>query len=134
MKSNTFSFLGLLSRLFTISDIKPSRPKSFSLLGKAIAIGSLLSVTTVDGMAQIGFGNPVKFNDGWRFELADVRTANTSGISSPAAAKSNAESTPDETIIAVVPETHDSLWRQVTLPHDWSIEGTASPDLASGTG
>ena len=134
MKSNTFSFLGLISRPFTLSDIKPSHLKSFSFLGKAIAIGSLLSVTTVDGMAQIGFGNPVKFNDGWRFELADVRTANTSGISSPAAAKSNAKSTPDETIIAVVPETHDSLWREVTLPHDWSIEGAASPDLASGTG
>ena len=99
-----------------------------------MAIGSLLSVVTVDGMAQIGFGNPVKFNDGWRFELADVRTANTSGISSPAAAKTNAEAIADETIIAVVPETHDSLWRQVTLPHDWSIEGIASPDLASGTG
>ena len=95
MKSNTFSFLGLISRPFPLSDRKLSRLKSFSLLGKAMAIGSLMSIVTVDGMAQIGFGNPVKFNDGWRFELADVRTANTSGISSPADAKTNAEAIAD---------------------------------------
>ena len=28
----------------------------------------------------------------------------------------------------------DSHWRQLTLPHDWSVEGTLSPSLASCTG
>ncbi|MDE6338097.1 MAG: glycoside hydrolase family 2 protein, partial [Muribaculaceae bacterium] len=68
-----------------------------------------LLLTATECLAQVSFGNPSKFNDGWRFELSEPGTA-----------------TP--------PESPDSTWRSVTLPHDWSIEGFASPDLASGTG
>ena len=32
------------------------------------------------------------------------------------------------------PQYDDSGWRNLNLPHDWSIEGPDSPDYASGTG
>jgi len=35
---------------------------------------------------------------------------------------------------AVNPQYDDSKWQQLTLPHDWSIEGPYSRDYASGTG
>ena len=59
--------------------------------------------------AQVSFGEAVKFNDGWLFTLEDIADAPK-------------------------PEYADSTWRQLNLPHDWSIEGIYSPDLASGTG
>ncbi len=49
------------------------------------------------------------FDDGWRFRLGDVAQGQ-----SPALA--------------------DQDWRQVDLPHDWSIEGPFSQKNASGTG
>ena len=33
-----------------------------------------------------------------------------------------------------MPSFDDSNWRQVNLPHDWSIEGPLSPDYGSGNG
>lgn len=68
-----------------------------------------LSIPWLDVDAQVSFGTPEKFNEGWLFQLGD-----------------------DED--AYQPEYPDSAWRQLSLPHDWSIEGTYSPDLASGTG
>lgn len=59
--------------------------------------------------AQVCFGTPEKFNHGWKFILSDEDDAFS-------------------------PEFADSTWRDLNLPHDWSIEGTYSPDLASGTG
>lgn len=73
------------------------------------ALGMGLSQLCVNADAQVSFGKPEKFNDGWRFQLGD-------------------EGDPFK------PEYADSTWRQLSLPHDWSIEGTYSPDLASGTG
>ena len=52
------------------------------------------------------------FNDGWKFSLLEA--ADSSDLSSPI--------------------LDDSGWRQLTLPHDWAIEGTFSPDNPSGTG
>lgn len=69
----------------------------------------VLSLSCFKSEAQVSFGNPEKFNDGWLFQLGD-----------------NAD--------AIMPEFADSTWRKLSLPHDWSIEGTYSPDLASGTG
>ncbi|MDN3582160.1 beta-galactosidase GalB [Mucilaginibacter flavus] len=43
------------------------------------------------------------FDKGWRFNLGDVATGETS-------------------------ETNDSQWRSLNLPHDWSIEGKFSKD------
>jgi beta-galactosidase len=59
--------------------------------------------------AQTSFGNAKLINDGWLFNLND-----------------NAD--------AFKPEFNDNNWRKLDLPHDWSIEGTLSPTLASCTG
>ena len=68
-----------------------------------LTAGAMCLIPAADTFAQVGFGSPHKFNDGWRFELEE-------------------------------PTRPDSTWRLVNLPHDWSVEGHASPDLASGTG
>ena len=80
----------------------------YKLLKTALTVAVLL-VSTPWIHAQVSFGNAVKFNDGWLFSLEDIQEAQN-------------------------PEYADSTWRQLNLPHDWSIEGTYSPDLASGTG
>ncbi len=59
--------------------------------------------------AQVSFGEAVRFNDGWLFSLTD----------GPEMA---------------APSFDDSSWRTLDLPHDWSVEGTLSPSLASCTG
>ncbi|MBD5274692.1 MAG: DUF4982 domain-containing protein [Bacteroides sp.] len=74
-----------------------------------LAVGSGLLVSGMDAYAQVSFGIPEKFNEGWLFQLGDEKDSYR-------------------------PEYADSTWRHLSLPHDWSIEGTYSPDLASGTG
>lgn len=59
--------------------------------------------------AQVSFGDAAKFNDGWSFNLGDI-----TGAADPA--------------------YDDAKWREVVLPHDWSVEGIPSPDQASCTG
>jgi len=59
--------------------------------------------------AQVSFGDARRFNDGWLFALEDDSAA-------------------------VVPAYDDTKWRNVDLPHDWSIEHPYSPTLASCTG
>ena len=64
--------------------------------------------------ASIGFGNSrpektVSFNQNWRFNLGDVPDAKDAGF-------------------------NDSQWRQLDLPHDWSIEGEFNENAPSGTG
>ena len=59
--------------------------------------------------AQVSFGEPQRFNDDWLFLLSD----------DPAMAR---------------PAYDDTSFRRLNLPHDWSIEGQLSPDLASCTG
>ncbi len=76
------------------------------LIGGLIVFMALLGI---DVYGQVGFGRSEKFEDGWKFHLGDEKDA-------------------------FMPEYADSAWRQLSLPHDWSIEGTYSPDLASGTG
>jgi beta-galactosidase len=49
------------------------------------------------------------FDDGWRFHLGDVGQGESPGL-------------------------EDRSWREVDLPHDWSIEGPYDPQYASGTG
>ncbi|HEU4870072.1 MAG TPA: hypothetical protein VFT08_04415, partial [Pyrinomonadaceae bacterium] len=51
-------------------------------------------------------GKTVSFNEDWRFRLGDLdgKTAD------------------------------DSQWRQLNLPHDWSIEGSFSKDNPAGAG
>ena len=69
------------------------------------------------GAPAIGFGKPTLINDNWLFLLDEDARPDTPMLTENAR-----------------PETADSTWRQLTLPHDWSIEGTASPHLASCTG
>lgn len=76
---------------------------------RGAGIASALFCLTGTALAQVSFGDAKGFNDGWLFLLSDVQDADK-------------------------PATADSTWRKLTLPHDWSIEGTYSPDLASGTG
>lgn len=59
--------------------------------------------------AQASFGKAELLNDGWLFRLKDETEA-------------------------WKPEFKDNGWRKIELPHDWSIEGTLSPTLASCTG
>lgn len=72
-------------------------------------LGAALCFSFAGMQAQVSFGKPEKFNEGWLFNLNDVKEASQQ-------------------------EYADSTWRRLSLPHDWSIEGTYSPDLASGTG
>lgn len=60
-------------------------------------------------MAQVSFGEPEKINDGWKFYLGDVTEAKD-------------------------PAFNDNRWRNIDLPHDWSVKGQLSPTLASATG
>lgn len=73
--------------------------KNRNPMKKTITTFIILLITCVANcVAQVSFGTPQLFNDGWEFSL------------------DNAD------------------WKHVALPHDWSIEGTPSPDLASCTG
>jgi beta-galactosidase len=59
--------------------------------------------------AQTGFGTAALINDNWSFRLKDEADA-------------------------WKPDFSEKGWRKLDLPHDWSIEGTLSPSLASCTG
>ncbi|MFJ3305316.1 glycoside hydrolase family 2 TIM barrel-domain containing protein [Streptomyces sp. NPDC086549] len=63
----------------------------------------------------------VPLRDGWRFALV-----NPGGITDPTGAYANAAD----------PGYDDSAWREVAVPHDWSIEQTPTTDhgTTSGTG
>ena len=54
-------------------------------------------------------GRTVSFNQNWRFHLGDVARAHEAAFS-------------------------DAQWRQLNLPHDWSIEGEFSQKAPAGTG
>jgi beta-galactosidase len=54
-------------------------------------------------------GKTVSFNQDWRFRLGDVNNAQDPGF-------------------------NDSHWRQLNLPHDWSIEGAFDEKAPAGTG
>ena len=76
---------------------------------KRLLISLLASLATLSAMAQVSFGDAVRFDNGWRFHLGDTPEAVADGFD-------------------------DSRWQAVTLPHDWSVKGTLSPANASGTG
>ena len=70
---------------------------------------TLFILLIVPVMGQVSFGQPEKINDGWKFFLGDVSEAQT-------------------------PAFNDNKWKNVDLPHDWSVRGQLSPTLASATG
>jgi beta-galactosidase/beta-glucuronidase len=53
-------------------------------------------------------GEPTLFNNNWKFHKGDIPNAQK-------------------------PDFNDSTWRNLNLPHDWSVEGKFSQELASGT-
>lgn len=71
------------------------------------ALGALF-LAVVPGHAQAPRERQL-FDSGWRFHLGDVTQGQSTALD-------------------------DKDWRQVDLPHDWSIEGPYSPKNASGTG
>lgn len=60
-------------------------------------------------MGQVSFGDAQDFNRDWKFLKGDPAGASEVGFD-------------------------DDNWRKLNLPHDWSVEGPYSPDLASATG
>ena len=68
-----------------------------------------LLLTTGIIQSKPQFGRAMLFNDNWRFKLGDVKDG-------------------------AKPDLDDSSWRNLNLPHDWTIEGVYSPDKASSTG
>ncbi|MCU7549611.1 DUF4982 domain-containing protein [Chitinophagaceae bacterium LB-8] len=69
---------------------------------------ALISLLYLSAGAQLS-GKSILFNKGWKFHKGDISNG------------------PDATL-----KTDD--WRQVDLPHDWSIEGPFSEEWASATG
>ncbi|MFC8094559.1 glycoside hydrolase family 2 TIM barrel-domain containing protein [Streptomyces sp. NPDC057301] len=87
----------------------------------ATAAGALLG-TSVASAAEGGSGRQtVALRDGWRFALV-----NPGGITDPTGAYAQ----------AAEPGYDDSEWREVAVPHDWSIEQTPTTEhgTTSGTG
>jgi len=76
---------------------------------KRLFIKILIGFYTISLSAQVSFGDAEKINNNWKFQKGDY----------PAAAN---------------PAFDDSNWRDLHLPHDWSVEGPYSPHLASCTG
>lgn len=73
-------------------------------------IAFLLLGCGVSGVvAQVSFGKPESFNEGWRFISGDDPVYKS-------------------------PEYADTAWRRLNVPHDWSVEAIPSPDQASCTG
>ena len=90
-----------------------------ALLGSSLSIEPATAGAAPDPVVTDGRG--VDFGESWRFALA-----NRTGITDPGGKFAHA---PD-------PDFDDSGWREVTVPHDWSIElnPTAEGGTNSGTG
>lgn len=78
---------------------------------KRIILSLVLTAFSAACMAQVSFGDASIFNSDWKFHPGDI---------------------PDWCGAAVVYD--DSDWESLELPHDWSVKGRLSPDLASCTG
>ncbi|MET7455240.1 glycoside hydrolase family 2 TIM barrel-domain containing protein [Streptomyces sp. NPDC005574] len=88
----------------------------------APAAGTLLGAHAASAAgADPGGRSTVALRDGWRFALVDP-----GGITDPTGAYAG----------AAAPEYDDSGWREVAVPHDWSIEQTPTTEhgTTSGTG
>ncbi|MGX9888117.1 glycoside hydrolase family 2 TIM barrel-domain containing protein [Streptomyces sp. NPDC002276] len=77
---------------------------------------SLLATPAARATAGVSGRHTVALRDGWRFALV-----NPGGITDPTGAYAD----------AAAPDYDDSAWREVAVPHDWSIEQT--PTTANGT-
>lgn len=78
-----------------------------SLFKRFLLVAVLFNASYV--YAQINFGLAEKINNNWKFLLTDDTQAKSAGF-------------------------NDKLWKNVRLPHDWSIKGKLDSTLASSTG
>ena len=76
---------------------------------KIILLGLGVMLLRLHLPAQVSFGKPENINNGWQFQLGDASGAQAVDFDA-------------------------GKWRTLNLPHDWSVEGTLSPGLASCTG
>lgn len=85
------------------------------------ALPSTPAALAADAAANAGGRHTVPLRDGWRFALVDP-----GGITDPTGAYDRAAD----------PGYDDADWREVAVPHDWSIEQTPTTDhgTTSGTG
>lgn len=67
------------------------------------------AVSAICISGQVSFGNAGLFNQNWKFSKGDFKDAPYDAF-------------------------NDSRWRDINLPHDWSVEGPLSPSLASANG
>jgi beta-galactosidase len=74
-----------------------------------IFCASVDSVLAAGGIQTTSARTYTDFDFGWRFSVSDFP-------------------------MAMQPKFDDSTWRQVNVPHDWSIEGPFSADYGSGNG
>ena len=78
-----------------------------TLASRALLSAALLTGAWLPAKAQVR--EHQLFDQGWRFHLGEVQQGQVAAVS-------------------------DRNWREVDLPHDWSIEGPFSAENASGTG
>src|ERR1041385_2151298 len=78
-------------------------------MNRLLTIAFALLVVSSVSLANSRPGKRVSFNQDWRFHLGDVANARDAAFD-------------------------DSQWRQLNLPHDWSIEGEFSQQNPAGTG
>jgi len=76
---------------------------------RTFTITFLLLVVSSISFANSRPGKRVLFTQDWRFHLGEVANGQDTGLD-------------------------DAQWRQLDLPHDWSIEGEFSENAPSGTG
>ncbi|WP_262056843.1 glycoside hydrolase family 2 TIM barrel-domain containing protein [Streptomyces sp. STR69] len=82
----------------------------------AVSLLATPAARAVGATAGASGRHTVALRDGWRFALV-----NPGGITDPTGAY----------VDAAAPDYDDSAWREVAVPHDWSIEQT--PTTANGT-
>jgi len=96
-------------------------PASAAETGVTPAAAPGHETVTTDIQGTLDDGTRTKsFNDGWKFSLV-----NAAATTDPTGAYAN----------AMAPGYDDSSWRQLSLPHDWSIElNPTTTGTTSGTG
>lgn len=76
---------------------------------KRIIFLIVFQIAMANAFSQVSFGDATKINKDWKFQKGDIENAATTGFD-------------------------DSGWRQLDLPHDWSVEAPLSPNQASSSG
>src|SRR5438876_871682 len=82
---------------------------SIRIMATGLIVLGALSFLSVWAHANTRPGKTVSFDQDWRFHLGDVGNGQD-------------------------PNLDDSQWRQLNLPHDWSIEGEFDEKNPAGTG